>query len=207
MFGKSDVEMFMYRIFGDPTTRRQILCRWQSVKTVPGKRLATYFEQFITTLLYEPVSFHMFADRFHVLGETLPIRYEWVSNLDRDTLVNMFAHRQTLFRIRKEYENNQFDFNTFTFEGEKQLINLIWRRQLVRDFAWMVASKNIPCVVLEFIGALQSITLSRSGDVFVSALHDAMQGSSALDEVLAWDHSQSDIHPEILFYSAKDKTH
>lgn len=200
---KSLVESFFYRIFGDPLKRREILIHWHSLETLHKKytRLADFFEEFIYTILYEPISFHMYADRFQVFGDKLPIRYEWLSQEDQTTLISMFANRKALFVVCKEFENNQFDCNTFTFEGEKQLINHIWRRQIVRDFVWIVATKNISHVVLELIVALQQVLLSKKSDVFVSAIHDAIQGRMRLTDVIAWDHSEFDVHPEILFYS------
>lgn len=199
---KLDVELFLYRILADPSQRRKILIRWHSVA---GKektpRLADAFESFIHTILYEPLSFHLFADRLHVFGPSLPIRFEWLSAVDRSFLVNLFACRVNLFKSRKEYENNQFDYSNFTFDGEREMVSIIWRRQIVRDFVWMVAATNVNYMVAELIVSIQGVLLNNPSNIFLSALHQGLQGRVRLSEVLAWNNIELDDHPEIALYT------
>lgn len=168
-------------------------------------RLADVFEQFIHTVLYEPVAFHLYVDRFHVFGHSLPIRYEWLPQAERNFLINMFACRMTLFRSRKEYENNQFDCSEFTFDGEKEMVSHIWRRQIVRDFVWMVAAaKNLNYAVSELIASIQGVLLRKPANVFLSALHDGLQGRVMLSEALAWNNADKDDHPEVALYASRN---
>jgi hypothetical protein len=204
MISKIDIELFLFRILADPTQRRNILIRWHSVQpvTVKGKtaRLADIFETFIQTILYEPVAFHLNADRFYVFGQHLPIRYEWLPKAERDFLISLFANRMTLFKSRKEYENNQFDLSGFTFEGERDMVSHIWRRQIVRDFVWMVAAKNVNYIVAELVASIQGVLLNKPANVFLGCVNDALQGRMRLSEVLAWNHTDTDEHPEVALY-------
>lgn len=203
MVSKLDIELFLYRILADPQQRRKILIRWHSVAYAKEKvtRLADIFESFIHTILYEPMEFHLFADRLHVFGPLLPIRFEWLSQADCTFLINLYACRVNLFKSRKEYENNQFDYSNFTFGGEREMVSFIWRRQIVRDFVWMVAAKNVNYMVAELIVSIQGVLLHKPGNMFLNAIHQGLQGRVLLSEVLAWNNADKDDHPEIALYA------
>ena len=146
---------------------------------------------------------HLYVDRLTVFGSSLPIRYEWLSSTDRDFVVKMFADRVNLFRSKKEYENNQFDYGELAFDGERDMAPAVWRRQIVRYFVWMIAAKRVNFMVAELNVAIQGVLLRVPHNVFLGSVYAGLNGRVRLSEVLAWNNADTDEHPEVALYSSR----
>lgn len=200
---KSDFLAFFYRVFAVPEQRRQLLCHWHTRKAkMEYVRLSEEFHAFLFAVLYEPLRLHVHADHFCLFGTTLPVRYAWLTQpADREFLNKMLSGRRELFAVRKEVANNQFDYSSPVQVAECELMDHTVRRQLARDFVWMCVSSaynNNAHIRLNLIVAVQTLLVSPQGkgDVFLGALHQALQGKCDLNEVVCWDNSPHDTHPE-----------
>lgn len=195
---RDDLQLFLYRTFGSSEGRRRILFRWHQTEYCKHERLADAFEEFICAILYHPVVLHLTHDQFHVFGEQYAIRYEWLTEkIDKDTLVNMARDGEALFRSARRLHNHQFHFSQ-TIHEEQKLVCWTWKRQIVRDFVWMVCSKDkkdsnmAATAIQELIVALQRAQMQHTGDVFLRDLEQGVQGRTKLSEVLCWDKGK---HP------------
>ncbi len=197
---------FFFRLFAeDESQRRFILKQWHSPYPVSKKkhpRLADVFEEFVVNLLYKRPQFKLRQDHFCFFGEgsdALAVRFDWLGPWARHFIIyTAFAQRETLFKSRREFENNQFAFDGFIHDGAG-ICELVWQRQLVRDFAWLTLAKREPYIVLELISALQSIMLTHERgrrDMFVASLHYCLQGRGNVKEVVCWGLDWNDLHPE-----------
>lgn len=201
---KSDFLAFFHRVFGVPEQRRALLSQWHTRKPkMEYTRLSEEFYAFFYAVLYEPLRFHMHADHFCIFGTTLPVRYAWLKQqADLDFVAKMYEQRRELFATRKEFENNQFDYSGLVKVGaDSELMDHTVRRQLARDFVWMCHMKGVADrhITLNLIVAVQTllVTPQGKGDVFLGALHQALQGKCNLKEVVCWDNSPYDVHPLI----------
>jgi len=196
---KFDCIAFFYRVFF--LQRRTILRYWHTRKAkAEYARLSDEFYTFVRVILYEPVSFHMLNDYMLVFGPALPIRYTFFTqNEDKKFILNLFADRQTAFKVRKEHDSNTFDYSQLTFINDNELVDLPTRRALLREFVWMCCETKESHILVELIAALQRVLVSREGkgDVFVGAIHQAIQGRCVVNEVVCWDNSPYDEYPKI----------
>lgn len=192
---------FLEKVFTKETQRRRIMMYWHASKGTNtakgGVRLSDRFEEFINSILYGKTQLHLRKDNFILFGSDLPVSYQWLDRSERERLIQLVARRESLFKTRKEYENNQFDYSDPTTESGGDQVPLHWRRQLVRDFIWMVCAKKQIASIQELIVALQHISMRYPQDVFISTLHWSMQGKCYISEVLCWDLTPSDLHPEV----------
>lgn len=209
-----DFRSFFFRVFcQDAAQRRKILMHYHNPYPVCKKRhtrLADVFQEFIVDILYEPIEFKLRADHFCFFArgkQSLGVYYKWLKDKERAFIVHkVFANRKTLFKTIKHFENNQFAFDGFIHDTTKgkhayeQLCDPMWQRELVRDFAWLVfAKRNEPFIVLELIAALQEIMITHpvgKRDVFLCNLHNGLQGTCNIKEVLCWNLEPYDIHTE-----------
>lgn len=200
-------QAFFERQFGTDLQRRTYLKHWhvsyrsEYLKKPP--RLALLFAEFISSILYEPVSFKVTQDYFSFFGRGASaffVYYKWLEQKeDRDFLVyTCFAHCETYFKTIKVYENNAFLLESFVFDSDPRICNVIWRRELVRDFVWMIFSKKKEqWLVKELIVAMQMVIVDKGKkDIFLSALHDGLQGMTNLHHVLCWGLDHNHLHPE-----------
>ena len=195
------MENFLYGIFsGDIGRRRQIIRLWHSPYPVNKKRhqrLADVFEEFITSILYEPCIFKMRVNHFCCFArgaEAFQVPYTMLEKVERDFLVQLFAERQQHFVVIKQFANQEFNFET----KELTVVKQTWKREIVREFAWLVMTKPSALIISELIVAVQRILLSARGkaDLFVSALHFGIQGVTFVKEVPCWDLDWFDEHEE-----------
>lgn len=180
----SHYQKFLKRILNNPPQRRYLLQQWHSAKTTPQEeeRLAVVFETFIHTVLFQPIQFRLLPDRFYLFqGTNLPVFFNWISSEDQSFLITCMAQRTALFGKRNEYLNNQFDYTEFAFDYQ---IPIVWRQQLVRDFVWMVSSKQENYFTTELIAAVQWIRLQQKENVFLKHIHSGLQKQCVLEEVL-----------------------
>jgi hypothetical protein len=203
---KPDFLAFFYRVFAVPEQRRVLLTQWHARRPkAECARLSDDFYAFLHAILYEPLRFHMHADYFCLFGPTLPIRYAWLKHdADREFLSRLYELRRDHFDVRKEVENNQFDYSGLVKIRDDELIDFTVRNQLARDFVWMCvlpraggAGEN-KLIRLNLIVAVQALLVTPQGksDVFLAALHQALQGKCDLKEVVCWGNSPLQIHPE-----------
>ncbi len=196
MGSKESIQTFFESMFIDPFKRRDLLFNWHALRTkVQHERLARAFEDFITAILYAPMKLHIQFNSFHLFGPSLSIQYDWLTNEQRAVIIDMVRNRNTLFRTNKEYQNNQCDYYDLIYP-EQDFIQTFHRRQLARDFVWLVFHKRQAYMQLELIAALQSILAKHKSDVFVAHLEQALQGRCLITEVQCWDLSEWDKHPE-----------
>jgi hypothetical protein len=196
---KFDTIAFFHRVFF--LQREALLHHWHAKKSkAEYSRLSDEFYAFIRTVLYEPLRFHLLKDYFLVFGASLPIRYNFLTEReDKLYMLNLFAKRKELFTVKKEYENNGFDYHGLTFIKDSELIDIHTRRAIAREFVWMCCKTKQTYIFVAIVAALQSVLVSTEGkgDVFVGALHQAIQGRCVLEEVVCWDNSPYDIYPKI----------
>jgi len=181
-----DFTNFLARNLKNVKQRRFLLMQWHSckIKQETAQRLSYIFESFITTVLYDPIVFHLLSDRIYLFfGTELPILFEWISSEDQHLLIRMMKFRKQLFRQRKESLNNQFDYSDIIFK-ENQIVDPIWRQQIIRDFVWMIIHKNQPYITTELIAAIQSIQIQKRGDIFLNNIHAGLQTKRHLHELL-----------------------
>jgi len=194
----AEIIAFIYRVFSDQKNRMILIRHWHTRKAkVEYERLANDFQLFISTILYEPLCFRIFHDHFTLFGSTLIVRYTWLK--ESAFISRLLKHRKEVFLNHKDFDNNQFEYHGLKEMKDSALLDFIARRQIVRDFVWMCVEKREPYIVLELISAIQSIlTLVPNGksDVFLGALHQALQGQCLLKEVVCWDNTPYDVHPE-----------
>jgi len=205
--GRVAFQSMLYRLFCEPRCRRKLLRQWHSHEGGGGAtggggdgRLASVFERFIEDVLFRPVAFHMLHDRFHVFGDAYSVRYEWLADADRAVVLGLYRERKSVFRVLREYHNDQFEYSR-TVYGEDDVVTWVWRRQLVRDFVWMVRARlpKDAHAHLELLAALQRLIVGKKRSrhaLFLSELHAALQGQTCLDEVLCWGTHAADAHPD-----------
>jgi hypothetical protein len=185
---KSQLASLFFRLFSLPEKRRLILCHWHAKKAkLEHESLADDFRLFIQTILYEPLCFHLLSDHFTVFGPSLPIRYTWIQDdADRRVFFHMFKNRKQMFVNQKELNNNQFDYSSLVCLKDSELMDVVTKRQMVRDFVWICCERNEPYIILALIKAIQTILAHArgKGDLFLGALHQALQGKIDVYEVV-----------------------
>lgn len=193
---REEVVAFFYRIFALPENRRQILSQWHAKKSkMESVRLSHEFKAFIYTILYDHVCFHIYHDHFTIFGSSLLIPYTWLrSEQDQRFIISLFIHRKSMFINQKDFKNNQIDYSTLKVIKDSEILSVAVKRQLIRDFVWMCREKEGAYITLELISAIQSLLLTPEGkgDVFLGALHQALQGRCDVNEVVCWDNSPFD---------------
>lgn len=199
---KPDFLAFFHSVFAVPEQRRLLLTQWHTRRAkMECATLAEEFHGFLHAVLYAPMRFYLHADHFCLFGPLLPVRYAWLKEpSQRDFIQKVHAHRNELFSVRKEVENKQFECCGLTLMLDAELVDFTVRRQLARDFVWMcMRSENDPNIHLNLIVAIQKLlTHNAQGkcDVFLAALHQALQGRCDVREVVCWGNSAYDLHPE-----------
>lgn len=193
---REDVAAFFYRVFSVQENRRQILSQWHAKKSkMEASRLSHEFKAFIYAILYEHVCFHIYHDYFTLFGPLLPIPYGWLrAEEDQRFIITLFMQRKEIFTNQKDFKNHQFDYSSLKIVPDATILSVVVKRQIVRDFVWMCCEKDKPYITLELINAIQSLLLTPEGkgDVFLGALHQALQGRCNVSEVVCWNNSPFD---------------
>lgn len=202
-FGKEDFKQFLYSCFAVPDTRAIILKNWHARQPKEEKeRASDYFVDFIQDVLYEPVQFHLYRDYFIIFGHKWPVYKRWFIS-GQKVFEHMHLCSETLFEERHEYENKQYDFSKPKDGCHFEVITREVRRQLVRDFVWMVWEKKNNHMWEEMIAAIQKIQRQDRrafGDRFLSNLESACQSPHRvrITEVQCWNNSEDDLHTEVI---------
>lgn len=210
---------FFFTLFSeDEKRRRTFLKEWHKTYPVDRKkhrRLAHVFSEFIAKMLYEPVRFKLRHDHFCFFGNgcrQLAVRFAWLTPDEMEFIVNdVFALRVALFKTRNLVETNMhFSFEDFLhdpksapltqLESHSAICSFVWQREIVRDFVWMVLAQRNSFMALELIVACQTLMLENKyakKDVFLATIHEGLQGSIKVSEILCWNLSPpTDLHPE-----------
>jgi hypothetical protein len=185
------VKAFLYRIFGEPAQRRAILLHWHAMRSQAKsvERLADVFANFLRTVLYGPLQFRLQMDRFYLFqGNEWPVMIEWIAatEANRALLRSLVAHRARAFKSSREFQNGEFEHAGLAMVSEAAVVDGVWRRQLARDFVYMVVQRA-PGALMELVVALQTLLQEQRsrGDLFVSNMHQALQGVCDPYRVLA----------------------
>jgi len=194
-------QSLLFRLFGEPECRRKLLKYWHSYQTTKHARLADAFVDFITCVLLKPVTFHMLHDRLHLFGDAYSVRYEWMTGVDQEVVARLFRARAEAFSVARVFPNGQFDLSHCAFR-EQDIVCWTWRRQLVRDFVWLVHTRlpRDAHVHLELLASVQRLLLLPRKQLLMHApflweVHAALQGATVLGELLCWDTGPADAHP------------
>ena len=210
MFGKEDFKRFLYTCFGLPEIRAIILQNWHARQPKEEKdRVSEYFADFIRDVLYEPLAFHLYKDYFTIVGHKWPVYKRWFIS-GQEVFDKMYLESVNLFDERKEYENKQYDFSKPKDGCDKEVFTREVRRQLVRDFVWMVWEQKDAGMWQEMIAAIQSVQRdprykTALSDRFLSSLESACQSPHRIRimEVQCWNNSQEDLHTEVIRQQGK----
>jgi len=210
MFGKEDFKRFLYTCFSLPETRALILKNWHARHPKEEKeRTSDYFSDFIRDVLYAPLQFHLYRNYFTIVGHKWPIYKRWFIS-GQNVFEQMHLHSVELFDDCKEYENKQYDFSKPKDGCDREVFTREVRRQLVRDFVWMVWEKKDADMWQEMIAAIQSVQRDEShkcalGDRFLSSLEAACQSPHRVRimEVQCWNNSGDDLHTEVVRQQGK----
>jgi hypothetical protein len=211
--GHAEFRAFFFGIYAaDPYRRRSLVKQWNFAKVAAKKqRVADALAHVISCVLYEPVAFKMRADHFCLLGngdEMFSVRYAppTLERQERDFIVGAFARRKELFSTVKMCPNNLFSCDKFKYDppvpigdGYTSVFDPIWKREIVRDFVWILLNGTGGAVVVELISALQFLLLEHKQgrqDVFLSALHNGVQGVTNVRLVPCWGLDARDRHSE-----------
>ena len=223
---------FFYSLYGDanPDRRRSFIKQWQKPKKKSASdTLCDTLAETISGVLYGPVAFKMRAESLCLLGagdDAFSIRYTAAkfNRVEQDFIVRVFSNRNVLFSTVKSFENNAFLCERFvhdppvttTASGSGGLgwytmaFDPLWKRELVREFVWiLLLHKKQSAVVPDLIAAMQRLmTTHPSGrqDVFLSALHCGVQGTTNLSLVPCWGLDDRDAHSEDTHQRALAKT-
>lgn len=192
------IKNFLKGIFIDPFKRRHFLFFLHSIRPKSQyERLAHPYSDFLNAIMYGEMKLHIQFNSFHFFGPSLPIQYKWLNNEQCGMINEMVKQRELLFKTKKEYQNDQCDYYDMVFP-EQDFIKLYHRRQLARDFVWLIYHKKQPYMLLELIAAIQSILVVHNSDVFMATLHQALQGRCLITEVPCWNIVEWDKHPDEL---------
>jgi len=169
-------------------------------------------------MLYERVAFKVRHNHFCFFGnghKALSIPYAWLDQYDRAFMQqHVLLQRTELFKDNVTHESGHFSADGFvhdpkhvlsplwrhrdTSESHTGICSFVWQRELVRDFAWLVMSKQ-PALTCELLMALQTLMVEHplaKRDIFLGALHNGVQGTVNVYRVPCWGLSSADLHPE-----------
>lgn len=196
-----ELKIFLLKCFLEKQNRRQILKHWHALtpKTVV---IRDHLADFINVLLYRPATLVVYKTHMQVfVGEnTWSIYRKW---LVTTTTTNhiwqiMETYAKEIFQHCKYCQNDEYVFSLPNFSME-DIFTRECRRQLVRDFCWMIREKNNHSLWIHFIISVQTVlnTPPGSKDVWLNTLHHACQGQCNLDEVPCWDLTPLDVHSSV----------
>jgi hypothetical protein len=189
---------FLQNCLVEKNNRRSILMHWHTSKPKTLAPFSEYFAEFIMALLYGKCNFILNKTSFTVFGERWPVYKRWLV-VPSQFWQRFETHSELLFKTRKECVNGDYVYSLPCVNIES-VITRECRRQLVRDFFWMVKNKKDEALWLELLAAVQIVQNKRNGckDVWLSTLHQASQGKCDIDEVLCWDITKGDLHSQLI---------
>lgn len=156
--------------------------------------ISRHFANFIKSILYEEARFCLYKTHFTLFGQHWPVYKTWFVN-SKSVWEQFERDPEKLFRKRKQCPNGDYIYED-TVVPAVQVITRECRRQLVRDFVWLIRDTEHYGLWLQLLMALQDVLRYHAarGDVWLAALHQACQGQCNLDEVPCWDVCHTDVH-------------
>lgn len=175
---------FFDRNFNQRAQRRAHLLKWLSLKWSITERMACNFHRFLSTMLFGTLEFHLRSDGFVLFGDQYPIRYDWLTAEDKRFCIRLHRLGNNAFAQCKEFQSGQIDFSQ-PLVKEDIVFSSIWRKQLVRDLAWIVFGLQNRVLISELIAAVQWLMIEKPVmNSFLVDLHLGLQGRLKLAEVL-----------------------
>jgi len=176
----AELEIFLYSLLGKRKRRILILTRWHTTKCIEGDSVQNVIYAFFNCLLYEPLALSLHNDYlklFNVRGLHIP--YEWLLRNELEYIKKLFVNRVEYFTSKEFYVNG-----TFTLKTLRGTLPIQYRRELVRDFIWMVMAQKDGIGDVIFLRVLQKMLLRDRPDRFVVEMHEALQGRVNVKDVL-----------------------
>lgn len=192
-----DLSIFLYQLFSHHKIlrRKQIIKLWHSPFTgfdaKKHTRPSEIFAEFIQTVLYKPVVLKL--HKLHLCcfdrgSQVYQVPYNVLDKDELDFLDSLLAQNKS-----KRYMNG--DFTCEITNGV--IVKQSWRREVVREFAWLLVAKQSMYLLSELICAVQWLLLNvKQGDLFLGALHYGLQRPSVVKEVPCWHLDWYDYHEE-----------
>lgn len=193
--GQEPLLGFLRACFLDSENRACIVEQWLTLNpsTFYEKKSPTnnvYFADFMRTLLNAEVNIVVRRNYITIFGERLPIYRHWLrQNTGKDMWACMEQSPETLFQERKVCADGNYLFSQpSNMKDVNAIVSSTLRKELLRDFCWIVAAKRKDGYTLALVVGLQCILndlhAKKKQDPFVSNLHAACQGKCRLSEVL-----------------------
>jgi hypothetical protein len=140
----------------------------------------------------------------------LAVKYAWLNERQVSFVVKeVIPHRQSLFSVVKTYHGDKFSLDGFIYdpksypEGVDDVFDLMWRRQLVLDFLWIVVCGGArrmkqDWIELECVAAIQMVLYERGRvDLFlISCLSHLHMAKSDIAHIPCWGMHEWDVHSE-----------
>lgn len=193
-----ELKIFLLKCFLEKQNRRQIIKHWHTL-TPKNLVIRDHLADFINVLLYKPSTLIVYKTHMQIfLGEsTWSIYRKWVTPVNSIWLL-MEKYAEEIFDHCKYCQNDEYVFSSPKFSMET-IFTRECRRQLVRDFCWMVREKKNSSLWLHLIISIQTVLSTPQGskDVWLNTLHHACQGKCNLDEVPCWDLTPMDVHSSL----------
>lgn len=182
---------FLHKCFKEPMNRRKILMHWHTLfpkallhSSNDTAALSDYFADFITTLLYQKTKFVFCQTHFTIFGEQWPIYRKWI--LPDEIWTRLEDSSSEIFKTRTQSGNGtSYVYESPLVSIDDDVFTITCRRQLIRDFCWLIRDSKNEKAWLNLILGIQTVMSRRQGskDVWLSSLHQACQGKCDLKEV------------------------
>lgn len=186
---------FLRNCFLDSENRTCIVEQWLTLnpstfyeKGIPS--ISVYFADFIKAVLYGERRIVVRRNYMTVFGERLPLYRHWLRpNGGKDAWASLEEASPNLFETCKVCADGNYLYSdALDTRRVDEILSTTLRRELLRDFCWIVAAKRKSGYTLALIVGLQTILndlhAKRKQDAFISNLHAACQGKCKLEEVL-----------------------
>ena len=174
--------LFLYRVLAHPNLRTRCIRYWHDA-------FVEKYDVLIQKILLERACVVVFANRFSVFGTSTAVSRSILHKTDAaymDQLVKRDAFKST-----KKCINGEYEYAGLVEVDEHSIVTSTWRRQLVRDLAWLIESKKEPALIVSLIVALQTLmmeyTVMSAHGAFIRRLHAALQGRCRLDQIICGD--------------------
>lgn len=172
--GPAECRQFWGGILGGARERRQeLVARWIRSATRASRgvvRLADVITPLLRRLLYGLPDFSLHSSHCALL-DGLPVPYELLVESERRFVLECARYRHVMWA--RVTEGNNGELACVGYRANNSLRVRTWHRLLARDACELLQGARA-----EVAAALQRLLLEHPADVFLLALHDAVQGLS-----------------------------
>lgn len=174
-----ETKALLFRLLGSPSWRAKHVQHWHTL-------LSTDYATLVRDILCAPACLTVYMHHLTILGKRLPLPRSSLPKRDAAHLDTLVANKQ--FTRIKTCINDEYEYAGLVDVDETAEVTDVWRRQLVRDVAWLVACLQEPKRMVSLIVAVQTIiqeppVMARHGP-FLITLHAALQRRCQLDQIL-----------------------